>query len=598
MIYFFKPKVSKIEDEIWEQFYEGAYEVLKNFKPQNITDINNLDNFSLEQMNSEDLLIFFNPNIKIYELEKILKAAAEENIRMFPISTSTSNRKPLDDIDEYQSFDSITEKNIRGLDDNYIKIIGECFGREIIIHEFSAIFNKKIKIFLSHRRKECEDVAKLFKDSLHDKKENVFIDLHEVSTGEKAQEIIEENLENSDILIFIQTKTTFESEFQLKELKKAFELSIPVLWITLDLKENEFKKMPLHPLGKPHFELDEITSIETNQIINYAFDMIKLKKQRLLDKIIWKLKSLKENGIDYKELCNRDSIYLIEQESLDPCFGTSIKNARLFKCLCREYQKEDLTNLKEHLLKIEKHNQNCILSIKGEERELENNINLKKYEQFLNSKTEQKFFGGVIISGSFPDNIDPKYQQNIIDAISVIVEETLIRGGKIIFGSHPTFQGLILEKSKKFNVNGEKKVKLYVSKQFEGMYDIKYFKENSEVFEIEKSIVEKIPASLTQMRKAMVSDLEAVALVCIGGKEKGDSLTLIPGIDEEINLAKEKKLPIFVISSTGGRSKELIEEGFENSLSTEDKKNEITYGNNFKLISEIILEEVAKKKDV
>lgn len=595
MIYFLRPEISEIKSEVWKDFYTGTYEVLKRFKPHGIVEIGELDSFSLEVVSSKDLLIFFNPNNKNFELNKVLKKAVEREMNIFPISTLEANRFPPEIVSDCQSFDTITEKKLRGLDDAYIKVIGECFGREVIISHFPALFDKEMNIFLSHRRRDGEKLSQLFKNSLHEKKEIVFIDLHEVRTGEETQEKIDDNLkEDADILIFIQTKTTFESFYQLKELKRAFELSIPVLWVTVGLeRDKEFKKLSLHPVGKPHFELDEITSAEANLITNYAFDIIRLKKQRLLDSIIYKFKTLKDNGITYNEVCDRDNIYSIEEEYKDKIFGDSLKKQRIFKCLCRKYKEEDLINLKEYLTVSKNFRGNCILSSMAESEKLDEEIFLKNYDEFLKTKTDKELKGGVIISGSFPDSIDLKYQQNIIDALSTVVEETLKRGGKIIFGSHPTFQGLIFEKAKEFNSGVLKRVKLYVSKQFEGRYDVEYFKENSEVFEIEKALSGEVAPSLTKMRKAMISDKEVRALICIGGKEKGTSLTIVPGIDEEIALAKERELPVFILGSTSGRSKKLIKEGFENPIVKEEKREEVTHGNNFKLISETILDEIS-----
>ncbi|MGL6120949.1 MAG: TIR domain-containing protein [Fusobacteriaceae bacterium] len=320
MIYFFKPEISELDDELWIKFYDGAISTLNKFRPQNIREIISLDSFSFNEPSSEnDLVIFFNPISEIYELENILNIAVEKNITIFPIATNEIVRRPscLGDHDIFQSFDLLTEKKLRGLDDQYMSLIGECFGREVIISHHPALFDDTIKIFLSYKRVDFEDKSKIFKDSLHEKKENVFIDLHELRTGDNAQEKIVAKLkEDTDVLIFIQTKNTFNSEYQLIELKKAFELSIPILWVTLNLTDSEIKKLPLFPVGSPHYNLTEITPDIVNKISNCAFDLIRLKKQRLLDDIIYKFNILKQNGISYAEICNRNNIYQITKKKM------------------------------------------------------------------------------------------------------------------------------------------------------------------------------------------------------------------------------------------------------------------------------------------
>ncbi|MGL4569082.1 MAG: hypothetical protein ACRCU6_11235 [Fusobacteriaceae bacterium] len=596
MIYFFRPEISELNNSIWKDFYNGAINTLKNFRPQNILEISSLDRFSFNEGASEnDLLIFFNPITEIYDLENILEIAIEKNITIFPIAIDESNRRPsaLRNNDWFQSFDIITEKKLRGLDDKYIHIIGECFGRDIIISHHPALFDDKIKIFLSHKRHDFEEKSQIFKVSLHAEKENVFIDLHELRVGDDAQERIEAKLkEDTDILIFIQTENTYNSKYQLIELKKAFELSIPVLWITVGLNKNEIRKLPLHPAGTPHYELEEITPELVNKISNYAFDLIKLKKLRLLDSVIYKFNLLKKKKISYTEICNRNNIYQIIKESKSDFFPNDTEcSYEFFKCLCRKYKDEDLENLKKYLNKPSI--RNYILALKSEPKELESNIHLKNYDDFFKENNSKILSGGVIISGSFPDSIDLKYQQNIIDALYTIVKGILERGGKIIFGSHPTFQGVILEIGKNFNSEYEKKIKLYVSEFFKGKYDPEYFQENSELFKI--SADKDIELSLSKMRVAMINDSEAKAIICIGGKDKDTSLTAKkPGLDEEIELAKKRGLKVFVLGSTGGRCKELISEGLENPIENEKDKREVTFGNNFNSILNIILNEIGE----
>lgn len=56
----------------------------------------------------------------------------------------------------------------------------------------------------------------------------------------------------------------------------------------------------------------------------------------------------------------------------------------------------------------------------------------------------------------------------------------------------------------------------------------------------------------------MLSDPEAGALVVIGGKTSRGGHA--PGIDEEIAIARERRLPVFILGSVGGRSSEIISE--------------------------------------
>ncbi|MGL6131387.1 MAG: hypothetical protein ACRCZ9_07225 [Fusobacteriaceae bacterium] len=308
---------------------------------------------------------------------------------------------------------------------------------------------------------------------------------------------------------------------------------------------------------------------------------------------------MESNGIEYRELCDLENIYLIARENEDTLTGEIEIMNTLYKFLCRKYQENDSEIFDEYNKGINSYGGNQIFGTQKEEKELSNRTKVKNYEKLFNINHSKKINGGIIISGSFPDNLDLKHQQDIINAISIIVQDILKLKGKIIFGIHPTFQGLVLEKAKKYNTQTKKNVKIYASKFFRNLYkaNLKYFYENAEVIEIEEVSSDKkeesISLSLTKMREAMINDDEAIAMIVIGGKEAKDSLTKIPGIDKEIKLVKAKGLPIFVIGSTGGRSATIINDGHENPITDENKRNEVDYGDNYRLISKIILDELS-----
>ncbi|MGL6131388.1 MAG: TIR domain-containing protein, partial [Fusobacteriaceae bacterium] len=150
------------------------------------------------------------------------------------------NRFPSEVVDTSQSYDIINEINQRKLNGDYFNLIGKCFARIVIVSYFTASFKKETKIFLSHRRKEGEDIVNSIKEVANNRHEKIYIDLHEITVGENAQEEINKKLKNdTDILIFLQTPTSFESEYQLIELKRALELDIPILWVTLGFEERK-----------------------------------------------------------------------------------------------------------------------------------------------------------------------------------------------------------------------------------------------------------------------------------------------------------------------------------------------------------------------
>jgi hypothetical protein len=95
-----------------------------------------------------------------------------------------------------------------------------------------------------------------------------------------------------------------------------------------------------------------------------------------------------------------------------------------------------------------------------------------------------------------------------------------------------------------------------LSKHFVKDATVEEFQQNAEVFATDAVVGDNPRAqSLTLMRRAMLSDSEAGVLVVIGGKTARGGHS--PGIDEEIAIAKENGLPVFIFGSVGGRSSEI-----------------------------------------
>ena len=67
-----------------------------------------------------------------------------------------------------------------------------------------------------------------------------------------------------------------------------------------------------------------------------------------------------------------------------------------------------------------------------------------------------------------------------------------------------------------------------------------------------------LPHSLSEMRKKMIQRESVKALVCLGGKIKENKEE--EGIREEIELAREFNIPVFVVGSVGGCSSEVAME--------------------------------------
>jgi hypothetical protein len=160
----------------------------------------------------------------------------------------------------------------------------------------------------------------------------------------------------------------------------------------------------------------------------------------------------------------------------------------------------------------------------------------------------------LVISGAFAD-CEPEFQQNMTNAVHAMVESSLRAGLGVSFGAHPTFQFMIFDLAKRLRPNDYlSAVRMYISRFFVTEATIQELSASAEVIPID-AVVGDRAASLTAMREAMLSDIEAGALVVIGGKTARGGHS--PGIDEEIQIARRADLPVYIFGSVGGRSSEI-----------------------------------------
>ena len=137
------------------------------------------------------------------------------------------------------------------------------------------------------------------------------------------------------------------------------------------------------------------------------------------------------------------------------------------------------------------------------------------------------------------------------------VREILKEGYNLCFGAHPTFQELIFETAKSITPNYKNKVRMYISDLFIRGNDIQNFSDKCTLFNV-AGVDSDLALSLTELRKKMISRDSVKALICLGGKIKEDKSK--EGIREEIDVARKKGIPVFLIGSVGGCSAEIAKE--------------------------------------
>jgi hypothetical protein len=164
----------------------------------------------------------------------------------------------------------------------------------------------------------------------------------------------------------------------------------------------------------------------------------------------------------------------------------------------------------------------------------------------------------IVVSGAFPDS-DEIFKQSLTDALILFTKAIIQSGYDLTFGAHPTFQELFYEVVKEVEpIDYKDRINMYISKWFlEGEPEKeKEFNEKYNLHAIDKK--NDLQLSLSKMRKKMIQRENVKALVCLGGKIRSDKND--EGIREEIKLAREFNVPVFVVGSVGGCSSKVAME--------------------------------------
>lgn len=563
-VYLVEPSMSNGNTETGEIFNGVVIQQLIEYgvdfcsiNTKNITRvINGIHNGSLVIVYNEHII-----NTNCDDVQRFLEKAVTMNLDIWPVAIDSSSRIPMGIISNKQSYDVWEQLRCRNLDENYITTIAKIFSRKIIARVYPTCYSESGEIFLSHRRIDGEEItAKIYDKIIVQAKESTpFRDVINVKFGEDAQSVIDENMENCDVFVFIHTHESSESGWILKELRYALLRQIPILWIQID--NAEIGKLGVVPSEKPHMVLGKEDFSSENKIVEIvddilqkSFDLIMERSDRVIEYIspIEQLFGEKLERVDISRMLYHISVerngYHYPQRRIE----------QYFQIFGRTPVMKDAEELKKYINAKEIDSvvilTNRIVSYKNIE-----NISFDSIEDFyyhwnryLHKSRKKVVNMEIILSGAFPDG-DEIYKQSLTDALVLFSKVIVKNGYKLTFGAHPTFQKLFFEVAKEIApIDYCSRVNMYISNFFlnDNLEKELEFSKNCSLFKTDKK--ENRELSLTEMRSKMIKRDGVKALVCLGGKIKENKSE--EGVREEILLARQHDIPVFIVGSVGGCS--------------------------------------------
>lgn len=570
-IYIIPPSMTMIEDKYLGIFNNIVVQQLLKYGVDFFEISNENIQRACAELSNEAIVIVYNADIinehSKNKVQTFLKKANEKKVEIWPVAIDRSSREPMEIINEKQSYDVWEQLRCRNLGNEYISTIAKIFTRKIIARTFPTCYCETGEIFLSHRRIDGEEITARIYDKMRiqAKESNPFRDVVNVKVGDKAQKVIDKEMEKSDVFVFLHTCKSAESDWILKELRCALLRNIPILWIQID--DADIKELKIKPSDEPHlkyksedFSDDEQLIKIVDLILQRAFELVWDRANQILDyvKAIENIFEEKINVIDKRKMIYHISMerrgYHYPQRNIEQyyqIFGRTptLEDARNLK---KDLQNEDIDSM-------------VILSNKVVSSSIKEGVVFDAAQDFCyhwNKYMKQEKEGEekmeIVISGAFPD-CDEIYKQSLTDALILFSKVIIKNGYKLTFGAHPTFQELFFEIAKETEPSDyRRKINMYISQWFleiEPEKEKEYIK-NCILHKVEKK--SDMQLSLTEMRRSMIQRENVKALVCLGGKVKSNKLE--EGIREEIMIAREKQIPVFVVGSVGGCSAEVASE--------------------------------------
>ena len=99
---------------------------------------------------------------------------------------------------------------------------------------FFGIVNTNRKVFISYRRVDSEELAHHLFDALTKLKYHPFLDSYSIQSGVDFQEYLRHELNDTELIVVLNTEHFDESDFTKEEVNIANELRIPILEVKFD----------------------------------------------------------------------------------------------------------------------------------------------------------------------------------------------------------------------------------------------------------------------------------------------------------------------------------------------------------------------------
>jgi hypothetical protein len=572
MLYVLDPALSAAPPEPAREFLDAARPLLNLGK---ICERDAVDDLAELDPTGEDGVVFFNPPTDAAReaLGKLVERAHSAGAVVLPIALDAEQRSGVPGVPELNPFDVRQRLRGRDLTDNQLATVAQDFARLTLSRLQPTYHKDRLRIFLSYRRADAEDLGARIVEALSDRHKGhvVFFDLEDIPAGEDFRPRIDEELQTADVLVVLDTPTVGRSTWIKYEVKTALGKRVPVVPVRLGTPaDGEREELGLQlarskKLIRPSLELaDAEVQRLAGEILDVAFERA-LSHVRTSQRALRTLKDwANAHEADMEVLDARQLIYLVRHPVAERRYPTR-RATDVLQLFGRFATEHDRDALEERLRELDMgpHGRQCrafdaafLLDPRaGHPRQVGEWAVFDHPDRFLASVQARAvpdefppLGPRLLLLGSYPSS-DAAHDE-VFAAVRAVAVTWLGLGGAIVFGGHPEFVPIVLEAMRRtVPGRGKERVTVFQSEWFPDAEDRK-------ALELEIAVrptprLETRDASLTRMREEMIA-FGADAVVAIGGRTVAERER--PGIEEEIDLARGARMPVYLLGAVGGQT--------------------------------------------
>jgi hypothetical protein len=534
-----------------------------------------------------DGVVFANPEPgqEITEAARaFLERAEGVGAVVLPVAMSTESRNPPPVVSVHQSHDVADALRRRDLPPDALTAVAHEFSRIALARVLPTLALGSVRLFLCYRRTDGDELVAAIDKELSKRHSKFFRDLVDIQVGEPTQEVIDEELQLADVVVFFDTPAAGESAWVARELATALGRGIPVLWIRTGTESRERSPLPVQPSGAPHITAAEVPeNLTDGASFGVLADRI-LTKVDVLNRA--SLRTARETFSRIRSRCHslsrtvdtldaRQQIYAITEPEVPGPYPRR-RSVHVVQVFARHPTADDQQQLTAWLAEHDygPHVAECrsfdaavmLNPLPGAQRTFGTFGVSESAADYLDRllevapKRDSHHDGTMLLLGGFPAGAAT--HQGVIEAVRAVAVTWLKLGGRIVCGGHPTFVPLLTEAVRSVGAD-RAQLTVYWSRFFATPEAIEALLTQAIVIPTE-AVAGDRDRSLTAMRVAMVRHSERAAVVGIGGRTS-ELGTHVPGLDEEVRLAREAQLPVYLLGATGGQTGQLARDAVDAS---------------------------------